>query len=125
MFSPALHRSITTLVCGTAEAVCLGSSASAQQSGSPAQPAPAAGSQPAAPADNVFRLGEIVYVLGQDPGTPGVGGSVVTHEQLQTFERNTLDQAVNLVPRPGGPELGAEKRLEIGEILPIGAERVP
>src|SRR6187399_1888992 len=98
MFSPALHRSITSLVCGTAVAVCLGSSASAQQSGSPAQPAPAAGSQPAAPADNVFRLGEIVYVLGQDPGTPGVGGSVVTHEQLQTFERNTLDQAVNLVP---------------------------
>ena len=104
MLSPVLHRSVTSLVCGTAVAVCLGSSASAQQSGSPAQPAPAAGSQPAAPAapaapaDNVFRLGEIVYVLGQDPGTPGVGGSVVTHEQLQTFERNTLDQAVNLVP---------------------------
>ena len=37
-------------------------------------------------------------MLGQDPGKPGVGGSVVTHEQMQTFERNTLDQAVNLVP---------------------------
>ncbi|HEU4692049.1 MAG TPA: TonB-dependent receptor plug domain-containing protein, partial [Vicinamibacterales bacterium] len=63
--------------------------------------------QPAAPADpplstptdeNVFKLGEIVYVLGQDPGAPGVGGSVVTREQLQTFERTRLDQAVNMVP---------------------------
>jgi iron complex outermembrane receptor protein len=48
--------------------------------------------------EGTFTLGEIVYVLGRDPGTPGVGGSVVTHEQLQTFERNSLDQAVNLVP---------------------------
>ena len=39
-----------------------------------------------------------MYVLGQDPGTPGIGGSVVTREQLQTFERNSLDRAVNLVP---------------------------
>ena len=57
-----------------------------------------AGSQATGTGDNAFTLGEIVYVLGQDPGTPGVGGSVVTHEQLQTFERNSLDQAVNLVP---------------------------
>ncbi len=48
--------------------------------------------------ESVFKLGEIVYVLGQDPGAPGVGGSVVTREQLQTFERTRLDQAVNMVP---------------------------
>jgi iron complex outermembrane receptor protein len=48
--------------------------------------------------ESVFKLGEIVYVLGQDPGSPGIGGSVVTREQLQTFERNRLDQAVNMVP---------------------------
>jgi iron complex outermembrane receptor protein len=46
----------------------------------------------------VFKLGEIVYVLGQDPGAPGIGGSVVTREQLRTFERTRLDQAVNMVP---------------------------
>jgi iron complex outermembrane recepter protein len=48
--------------------------------------------------DATFTLGEIVHVLGQDPGSPGIGGSVVTHEQMRTFERNSLDQAVNLVP---------------------------
>jgi len=48
--------------------------------------------------EGTFKLGEIVYVLGKDPGTPGIGGAVVTREQLQTFERNSLDRAVNLVP---------------------------
>jgi len=48
--------------------------------------------------DGTFKLGEIVYVLGKDPGSPGIGGAVVTREQLRTFERNSLDQAVNLVP---------------------------
>ena len=51
------------------------------------------------PAGNApFTLGEIVYVLGKDPGSPGIGGSEIAREQLQTFERTTLDQAVNLVP---------------------------
>jgi iron complex outermembrane receptor protein len=62
-------------------------------------PAPPAVPPLSTPTDeNVFKLGEIVYVLGQDPGTPGVGGSVVTRDQLQTFERTRLDQAVNMVP---------------------------
>jgi iron complex outermembrane receptor protein len=69
--------------------------AAGQQSGPAPQPS---STHPAVTPDGTFRLGEIVYVLGQDPGTPGVGGSVVTHEQLQMFERNTLDQAVGLVP---------------------------
>lgn len=56
-------------------------------------------SQPSTPpADDTFTLGEIVYVLGEKPGTPGVGGSVVTREQIQTFERTSLDQAVNVAP---------------------------
>lgn len=50
------------------------------------------------PDDGTFRLGEIVHVLGKGPGVPGIGGSVVTHDDLRTFERNSLDQAVNLVP---------------------------
>src|SRR5688572_18405561 len=60
---------------------------------------PATAPQGAPPAaDGTFRLGEIVYVLGQDPGRPGIGGSEISREQLQTFERTTLDKAVNLVP---------------------------
>jgi iron complex outermembrane receptor protein len=47
---------------------------------------------------DAFTLGEIVYVLGKDPGTPGVGGAAISREQLKTFDRTTLDKAVNLVP---------------------------
>jgi iron complex outermembrane receptor protein len=64
-------------------------------------PTPSSDQQPTQTAqadDGTFRLGEIVVVLGEEPGTPGIGGSVITREQLQTFERITLDQAVNLVP---------------------------
>ena len=53
---------------------------------------------PAQTDDGTFKLGEIVYVLGKDPGSPGIGGSEISREQLRTFERNSLDQAVNLVP---------------------------
>jgi iron complex outermembrane receptor protein len=74
--------------------------ASAQAQEPPRDPAASApASQAPTPSDDgIFRLGEIVHVLGTDPGTPGIGGSVVTHEQLQTFERVSLDRAVNLVP---------------------------
>ncbi|MCC7009934.1 MAG: TonB-dependent receptor [Acidobacteria bacterium] len=47
---------------------------------------------------STFRLGEIVHVLGTELGTPGVGGEVLTHDQIWTYERNSIDQAVNLVP---------------------------
>jgi iron complex outermembrane receptor protein len=65
---------------------------------SPATSAPTQQVPPKEPTDDTFRLGEIVYVLGTAPGTPGIGGGVVTHDQLRTFERNSLDQAVNLIP---------------------------
>jgi iron complex outermembrane receptor protein len=77
--------------------ITLVSPARAQAQGQPV-PAPPATSQTTLPPDeSVFKLGEIVYVLGQDPGVPGIGGSVVTREELQTFERTRLDQAVNMV----------------------------
>ena len=76
--------------------------ASAQdpEAGTTQAPAPSPTPQtPPAPADDgTFRLGEIVYVLGKEPGSPGIGGTVVTHEQLRTFEKNSLDQAVNIAP---------------------------
>ncbi len=94
-----VHRSATSLVVAALLTVSLESSASAQQPDSAAtQPASPSGSQQTGTGDKAFTLGEIVYVLGQDPGSPGIGGAVVTHEQMQTFERNSLDQAVNLVP---------------------------
>ena len=45
----------------------------------------------------VFDLGEIV-VVGERDGDAGVGGSVITAEEIQTFEKLTLDQAINMAP---------------------------
>jgi iron complex outermembrane receptor protein len=46
----------------------------------------------------VYQLGEI-YVSGARQGeSGGVGGSTVTREETWTFDKQTLEQAVNLVP---------------------------
>ena len=48
---------------------------------------------------DVYALGEIQVVgarLGEEQN--GVGSATVTREQTWTFQKNTLDQAVNLVP---------------------------
>ena len=54
-------------------------------------------SRPAPSRDLVFDMGEIV-VIGSPEGLPGVGGSLLTRDQMWTFDRNSLDQAVNVVP---------------------------
>lgn len=59
--------------------------------------APAAGKPSNAQSDVVFDMGQIV-VVGSSEGQPGVGGAVLTREQIWTFDRKSLDQAVNLVP---------------------------
>ena len=66
--------------------------AAAQQNDTPPEPATTP------PADSVFRLGEIVNVGAPDIGVPGIGGSIVTRQQTWTFDRPSLDQAVNIVP---------------------------
>lgn len=48
--------------------------------------------------EGVFNLGEIYVVGAPKDGGAGVGGSTVTREQTWAFEKNTLDQAVNMVP---------------------------
>jgi len=90
---------------------CLGAllavatSVSAQQSApattTPAQDPGAAGAQssPTPPdRDYVFDMGKIVVVGSQDGEQPGVGGVVLTADQMWSFDRNTLDQAVNIAP---------------------------
>ena len=47
--------------------------------------------------DDVFGLGQIV-VVGSQVGGPTVGGAVVTREQMWSFEKLSLDQAINLAP---------------------------
>jgi len=63
--------------------------------GAPAGSAPP--SQQVPGRDYVFDMGEIV-VVGSQEGQPGVGGAVLTRDQMWSFDRNTLDQAVNVVP---------------------------
>ena len=77
-------------------AVVLCVAAAEVQAQSPSIPDPP--NPPAQAGTAPFTLGEIVYVLGKDPGSPGIGGSEITREHLQMFERTTLDQAINLVP---------------------------
>jgi iron complex outermembrane receptor protein len=60
---------------------------SAQDTTSDATPAPA----------YVFDMGKIV-VVGSVEGRPGVGGAVLTRDQIWNFDRKSLDHAVNVVP---------------------------
>jgi iron complex outermembrane receptor protein len=48
-------------------------------------------------ARDVFSLGEINVVAPHD-GAAGVGGAVVSREEIWNFDRNSLDRAVNIVP---------------------------
>src|SRR5215510_13617700 len=62
--------------------------------------APALAQQPQQSADQkdlTFDLGEI-QVVGTPEGKEGLAGSVLTHDQMWQFDRNSLDQAVNVVP---------------------------
>lgn len=45
-----------------------------------------------------FELGEIVVIGARPDALSSVGGSVVTNTEMRTFDRLTLEQAVNLAP---------------------------
>src|SRR5262245_36430518 len=59
----------------------------------------ASAQQPAAnpPADVKFDLGKIEVVGAPERGN-GVGGALLESEQMWSFDRNTIDQAVNTIP---------------------------
>lgn len=46
----------------------------------------------------VYQLGELVVTGGNGGSEPGIGQSVVKREDIWTFQKQTLDQAVNLIP---------------------------
>lgn len=62
--------------------------------------------------DGVFALGEIVVVGERPDALSSVGGSVVTREQAWTFERLSLEQAVNLAPGVVSTRAGGGQRNE-------------
>ena len=63
-------------------------------SGGVAAQQPASATPPTTP---VFDMGQIV-VVGKADEQPGVGGAVLTSRQIWTFDRKSLEQAVNIVP---------------------------
>ena len=90
---------LSAVVCVLACVTCAATAFA--QPPEPSKPTPATaqdpGANPASPRDIVFDMGQIVVVGGTE-GQPGVGGSVLTKEQIWTFDRTSLDQAVNVVP---------------------------
>lgn len=46
----------------------------------------------------IYELGELVVTGSQASGEPGISQSTISREDTWTFQRQTLDQAVNLVP---------------------------
>lgn len=52
----------------------------------------------AAQEPGIFNLGELVVVVATPEAPAGIGGSVVSRQEIWDFDRNSLDQAVNTVP---------------------------
>src|SRR5262245_42944041 len=86
-------RTRSLITCGITALFMSVSIAAAQNQDSKEDP-------PAAPlTEGVFRLGEIVNVGAPAIDVPGViGGSILTRDQTWTFERPSLDKAVNMLP---------------------------
>lgn len=70
--------------------------------------APVAAPVAAHAADDVYSLGELV-VTAKDRQGDALGGAVVTGETLQAFNRQTVDQALALVPGANGGATGGSR----------------
>jgi iron complex outermembrane receptor protein len=81
------------LVCVVLGVVGVPVAARAQSAPDPSQRPASAQSAPSP----VFDMGRIV-VVGSADGETGVGGAVLTSRQIWTFDRKSLDHAVNIVP---------------------------
>jgi iron complex outermembrane receptor protein len=103
--TPTIGKSRCGRLCVVAFALAVVATATvAAQQPEPAKPTPsttqAPGTEkpsPPSPRDIVFDMGQIVVVGGTE-GQPGVGGAVLTSDQIWTFDRKSLDHAVNVVP---------------------------
>jgi iron complex outermembrane receptor protein len=75
-----------------------GLSAQQNESTKPAQTGSSGTAEAATPRPPyVFDMGQI-DVVGSQEGQPGVGGAVLSSEQIWSYDRKSLDQAVNVVP---------------------------
>jgi iron complex outermembrane receptor protein len=70
----------------------------------------------AASADDVgkvFELGQVTVAAPAESNSNGNGGAVITRQQMELFNRNTLDEAINLVPGASISEVGARNESDI------------
>jgi iron complex outermembrane receptor protein len=95
-FVRSIRRAVT---CGLVASVLSIAPAAAQQSinQQPPDSPPASPADPSDPAAQRFDMGRI-EVIGTPDGQPVVGGALLSSEQMWTFDRKSLDQAVNVVP---------------------------
>ena len=76
-----------SLFCGAASLALIASTA----------PAFAEGNEAAAPDDSAFALGQITVTAPRPQGLE-IGGETINSQAILAFDRNTLDEAVNLLP---------------------------
>jgi len=74
----------------------------------PAVAAPATTSAPADTSDNVFTLGQIVVTAPKAEGVT-IGSSTLSADAIYTFDRNTLDDAANLIPGVNSSNSGGSR----------------
>ena len=70
----------------------------------------------AASADDVgkvFELGQVTVTAPAQANSNDNGGAVITRQQMQLFNRNTLDDALNLIPGASISEVGARNESDI------------
>ena len=79
-------------------AMVVPSLAAAQSPGQAPAPAPGEAKEDDDDEKSVFKLGELVTVVGTAGNVVGIGGAEITATELRTFDRTSLEQAVNLVP---------------------------
>jgi iron complex outermembrane receptor protein len=97
-----MHNRVTSsffrsvLACGVVAVMLCPPDAFGQQTPEPQEP-PAPASDTTDDEARVFDMGRIV-VVGTPDGQPVVGGAVLSSERMWTFDRKSLDQAVNIVP---------------------------
>jgi len=84
----------------------------------------AAHAQDAAEADKTFTLGQII-VTGQKAEGIAVSGETISAEAIEAFNRNTLDDAVNMMPGVSSTNEGGQRNERVISVRGFNRFQVP
>jgi iron complex outermembrane recepter protein len=79
-------------------------------------------------ASEVFKLGEIVVTgksAGKTTGKTDVGGTSISADEMRNFARDTLDDALNLVPGAGSSNTGGSRNERVINVRGFDRWQVP